>query len=260
MSSLKVLRENKQLILFPILSGISMVVVLASFVVAVFASSGWDADNLNISPAIFYSLMFLLYIVIYFITIFFNAALIHCAKLYFQGQKPALSDGLAFSRSRIGVIFAWAVIAATVGIVLRAVQDRLGFVGRLVTGLIGMLWSVATFFVVPVLVYESAGPVDAIKRSSQLVREKWGESLGAGLGFGIIRLLAVFLVCGLLFLLGFFIHPLLGIGLAVVGLIAVMAVLNAAETIFVSAVYHHVTGDPVEHFNEQMVNNLFEKQ
>jgi hypothetical protein len=120
-----------------------------------------------------------------------------------------------------------------------------------------MAWSIATFFVVPVLAYENLGPLAAFKRSTQLMREKWGESLGATFSFGIVQLLAIFLLIIPSFLIGYLIHPLAGIILFALGLFVILVVMSAAKVIFVSAVYHNINGDPVKHFNQQLADNLF---
>jgi len=260
LNSFAVLKENRQLILFPILSGISMVLVISSFVVVLFAAAGWDVEvvrETNTGTVLNYVFVFLYYLVNYFIIVFFNTALVHCTHLYFQGEEVTIRKGLQFSLSRISVIFSWAVFAATVGTVLRALQDNLGTVGKIITGLIGIVWSVTTFFVVPVIAYEKLGPIDAFKRSAEMMKAKWGESLGATFSFGIIQfigIIAIGLFCGILAML---IHPLVGIILFVLGVFAILVVMSAAKTIFISAVYHNINGDPVKHFNQQLADNLF---
>jgi len=261
MNSFKILKANKQLIIFPVLSGISLLLLIGSFFTAIYAASGWNFDNLNgTSPVINYLVMFLFYVVNYFIVVFFNMALIHCTHLYFKGEEVTVKKGLQFSMSRLGVIFSWAIFAATVGTILRAIQENSGALGKIITGIIGIVWSVTTFFVVPVIAYEKLGPIDAFKRSSQLMKQKWGESLGATFSFSIIQLLAMFLLAIPLFAIGALIHPLAGVALAIPGAFIILAVMSAAQTIFVSAVYHDVTGDPTEHFNQQMIDNLFQKK
>jgi len=261
MNSFKILKANKQLIIFPVLSGISLLLLIGSFFTAIYAASGWNFDNLNgTSPVINYLVMFLFYVVNYFIVVFFNMALIHCTHLYFKGEEVTVQKGLQFSMSRLGVIFSWAIFAATVGTILRAIQENSGALGKIITGIIGIVWSVTTFFVVPVIAYEKLGPIDAFKRSSQLMKQKWGESLGATFSFSIIQLLAMFLLAIPLFAIGALIHPLAGVALAIPGAFIILAVISAAQTIFVSAVYHDVTGDPTEHFNQQMIDNLFQKK
>jgi hypothetical protein len=89
----------------------------------------------------------------------------------------------------------FALFAATVGLFLRALQERLGLVGRLVAGLLGLAWTVATFLVVPVLVSKDVGPIDAVKESVALLKRSWGENLigngGIGIVFGLLMVLAV---------------------------------------------------------------------
>jgi len=260
LDSFAVLKENRQLILFPILSCISMLLVISSFVMIVFASAGWDWDVLryrDTATATNYLFVFGYYLVNYFIIVFFNTALVHCTHLYFNGEKPTVGQGLRFALTRVGTIFAWAVFAATVGTVLRAIQDKLGNIGKFVTGLIGIVWSVATFFVVPVLAYEKLGPLAAFRRSASLMKQKWGESLTSSFSFGILQFLAILILIIPSVALGFFIHPLAGIALFAIGTFALIVVFSAVKMIFVSAVYHNINGDPVRHFNQQFADNLF---
>ncbi|HEV3326128.1 MAG TPA: DUF6159 family protein [Puia sp.] len=258
LNSFSVLKENRQLILFPILSGLSMILIITSFVLALFATSGWDIEALrDRGTVVNYVTLFLYYVVNYFIVVFFNTALIHCTHLYFQGEKPTIGQGLRFSLQRIGVIFSWAVFAATVGMILRLIQERLGSIGKIITGAIGIVWSIATFFVVPVIAYENLGPLAAFKRSATLMKEKWGESIGATFSFGIIQLLGVVLLAIPSLALGWLIHPLVGVALFILGFFAITVIMSAAKVIFVSAVYHQINGDPVKHFNQQLADNLF---
>jgi hypothetical protein len=259
MNSLKVLRENKQLVIFPILSGASILLILGSFITMILAGAGWDMDQVEDpggTASILY--LFLYYLINYFIVVFFNTALVHCSRLYFHGEEVTIKKGLEFAWSRVGAIFAWAMLAATVGTILRVLEENFGWIGKIVIGLLGVAWSIATFFVVPVIAYENLGPIDAFKRSSSLMRQKWGESIGGNFSFGIIQFLGIIVVgLGMLFL-GSLIHIAVGVILALIGAMLVFAVISAAQTIFISAVYHNVTGDPVKQFNQQMIDNLFQ--
>ena len=258
LDSFTVLKENRQLILFPILSGISMMLVISSFVVILLSSSGWEWSAIRDQDYFTHLLFtFVYYLVNYFIIVFFNTALVHCTHLYFNGEKPTVGQGLRFAISRVGSILAWAVFAATAGTILRAIQERLGAIGKVFTGLIGIVWSIATFFVVPVLAYENLGPLDAFKRSSSLMRQKWGESLTASFSFGILQFLAILAWMIPSFVLGALVHPLAGVALFALGVFALIVVFSAVKMIFVSAVYHNINGDPVRNFNQQFADNLF---
>lgn len=262
MNSFKVLRENKQLIVFPILSGISLLLLMGSFAVAILAAAGWNPDNISETETTLsdYLLLLAFYVINYFIIVFFNMALIHCTRLYFQGEEVSIEKGLKFSMSRIGAIFSWALFAGVIGTILRIIQEESGWIGKIITGILGIVWSIATFFVVPVIAYENLGPIAAFKRSAQIMKQKWGESLGATFSFGLINIISFFVIGLPLFFLGSLVHPWAGIALAALGIMVVAAILSAAQTIFVSAVYHNINGDPVKHFDQQMVERLFEKK
>ena len=183
--------------------------------------------------------------------------MIECTRDYFNGEVPSIQKGLRFGVSRLGAIFLWSLFAATIGFALKLLQENLGWLGRIITGLIGIVWSIATFFVVPIIAYENLNPFQAVKRSTQLMKEKWGESLGSTFSFGLLRLLAFVIICLPLFFVGRLINPIAGIVLMALGAFFVMAVSSAAQTIFVSAVYHNMNGDPVKNFDVQFANNLF---
>ena len=260
-NSFKVLKENKQLIIFPVLSGISLVLIMGSFVLVFLGVNGWSDENVEDPGTVGnYLSLFLFYLVNYFIVVFFNMGLIHCTRLYFRGEEVSINAGLRFSLSRIGTIFSWAVFAATVGTILRIIQEESGFIGKIITGIIGIVWNIATFFVVPVIAYEDLGPIAAFKRSSQLMKQKWGESLGATFSFGLIQFLAMIVLVIPLFFIGNMIHPIGGIALALMGVFIIATIFSAAQTIFVSAVYHNINDEPVKHFNQQMIDGLFQKK
>ena len=261
MNSFKVLKENKQLIIFPVLSGISLVLIMGSFVLVFLSANGWSFENAEDSGTIGnYLYLFLFYLVNYFIVVFFNMALIHCTRLYFRGEEVSINAGLRFSLSRIGTIFSWSVFAAIVGTILRIIQEESGIIGKIITGIIGIVWNIATFFVIPVIAYEDLGPIGAFKRSSQLMKQKWGESLGATFSFGLIQFLAMIVLVIPLFFIGNLIHPIGGIALAIMGVFIIATIFSAAQTIFVSAVYHNINDEPVKHFNQQLIDGLFQKK
>lgn len=258
MNSFKVLRENKQLILFPLLSGISMILVMGSFLVAMLGISGWDFDRVEEhNDWVYISITFLYYLINYFVVVFFNVALTHCTRLYFHGEEVTIRKGIDYSISRIGAIFSWAIFAATVGTILKYLEDNAGWLGRIIIGILGIAWSVTTFFVVPVIAYENLGPLGAFKRSAKLMKNKWGESAAATFNFTIIQVLAILLISLPLLIFGMAIHPIVGIALGLLSAFVIMAILSATQTIFISAIYHNINGDPVQHFNDQFVENLF---
>jgi len=260
-SSFSILKKNKQLLLFPVLSGISMILIIASIVISLLASAGWDVDNLGFNnDAAPYLYTFLFYLVNYFVIVFFNMALIHCTKLYLQGEEVSIAAGLKFSLSRIGVIFSWAMFAATVGTLLKALQENSGWLGKLLAGALGIVWGVTTFFVVPVIAYENLGPIGAFKRSSQIMKEKWGEGLASTFSLGLIQFVAILLIIIPCALIANSISPVIGIGLGVLLICIVMTVVSAIEAIFISLVYQNINGNVEDHFNQQLIDGLFARK
>src|SRR3954468_8265499 len=130
MNSFKVLKENKKLIIFPILSGISLMLILGSFITVLLASAGWDIDGMD-QPSKTTNLIFIFiyYLVNYFVVVFFNTSLVHCTRLYFHGEEVTIQKGLKFSLSRIGTIFAWSMFAATIGTILKLIEQNVGWIG-----------------------------------------------------------------------------------------------------------------------------------
>ncbi len=136
------------------------------------------------------------YFVCSFVIIFFNSALIFSALQCFEGKEPSLSVGLAKAASRLPQILGWALVASTVGVALQALkdvlEDKLGWlVGGLLGGLGDMAWGFATYFVAPVVVVEGVGPIEAIKRSSALMRRTWGEAVAGEGGLSLIAMLLI---------------------------------------------------------------------
>lgn len=260
--SFAVLKENKQLIIFPVFSGLSILLIIGSLFLTGFPkgieNNEGDIESYLGGTSIF--LLFGFYVINYFIVYFFNVALIHCTRLYFQGEEVSVRAGLQFAFTRIGAIFSWSLVAATVGLILKAIQENSDWLGKIITGIIGVIWNIATFFVVPVLAYENTGPFEAIKRSSKIMKENWGESLTATFSFALFQFLAIIIVGLPLYFIGAMFNPITGICLAVTGAFIIFSIFSAAENIFISAVYHNIKGDPVKHIDQEMVRNLFESK
>jgi len=262
-SSFTILKKHKQLLIFPVLSGVSIVLIIASIVVPFMASAGWDVDNININfenEAVPYLFTFLFYLINYFVVVFFNMALVHCTKLYLDGEEVTVMAGIKFSLSRIWVIFSWAMFAATVGTILKAIQENSGWLGRILAAALGLVWGITTFFVVPVIAYENLGPIKAFKRSSSMMKAKWGEGLASTFSLGLIQFVGTLLIVLVFGLIASYIHPILGIGLGMIALFIMYTITSAAQTVFISLVYQNINGNVEEHFNQQLIDGLFTKK
>ncbi|HAC10083.1 MAG TPA: hypothetical protein DCG14_10565 [Phycisphaerales bacterium] len=241
-ASWSVLREDKTLLLFPILSSLASLVVIASFAIPVVtllttdetlrnevittmneASQSNQSDQADQSPSeaaaasteaggtgdavipegweiAGYVYLFAFYFVTSFVVIFFNAALIAAANERFQGRPTGVGAGISVALKRLPQILGWTLVATTVNLILRAIEERVGLVGKIIVGLIGVGWAIAIYFAVPAVVLEGVGPIGAIKRSGQTIRKTWGESLMIAVGFGLAGI--VITVFGIILLVG----------------------------------------------------------
>ncbi|HYC38518.1 MAG TPA: DUF6159 family protein [Usitatibacter sp.] len=191
-ASASVLAKDKELLVFPLISSAALLLVLAGFALPVIGLGGLDgiSGRQEDLPPMAYVVAFLFYFCQYFVIFFFNAALVGAVMIRLDGGDPTVKDGLRIASSKVAVIAGYAFIAATVGMLLRVIQERVGFIGKIVVSLIGFGWTLATYLVVPVLVHRDVGPWEAVRESAALLRETWGENVigraGIGLAFGII--------------------------------------------------------------------------
>jgi hypothetical protein len=261
-SSWAVLKADKELAWLPALSGIASIIVAATFVIPIFALSD-DVEASTQSP-MSYVVLFVMYVALAYVTIFFNAALIHAANERLDGGDPTLGSALRGARAKAGQILPWAIVSATVSIILRAIEERAGFVGRLVAGFVGLAWTLVTYLVLPTLVLRDVGVGDAIKESGRLFKQTWGENVAAQIGFGLLGFVASLPAIAIIFLAvvsgsGAVIGT--GIAVAVVWLITVSVVMTALSGIFQTALYRFATtGSAGGGFNDTTLRTAFRQK
>lgn len=260
--SIELIAEHPKLLFFPVLSGVSMLAILVSFVGAFFGVAFFSpgyleslSDNaVEINQTVAMLVGFLFYLVMYFIIVFFNVALAYNARRVFEGELPSIRDGLAFSAQRAHRILAWAAVAATVGIIIQAIEERLG---SFVSGLLGFAWTLSTYFVIPTLAAQDIGPIDALKHSAGLIRQRWGDSIGAGFSMGLFQFAGIFVSFATGALLSVFVHPALGIPVGVVLVFLTIIVTSAARQVFLTAAYENVEGRTPSAFDADTLDAVF---
>lgn len=257
-----VLNDDKELLLFPVISGIATLIVLASFALPLFFSGFFQQG----AGPIGFVIGFLFYLCQYTVIFFFNAALVGAAMIRLKGGNPTVSDGLSVAKENIGSIIGYAAIAATVGMLLKMKGKRDGFVANMIRSIAGMAWTLSTFLVVPVLVSEKIGPIDAIKKSANLLKKTWGENLigtaGIWIGFGIFSFLYI-VISIVIVVAASQASSSLAIGLAILfafGLILIGIVKSAISAIYTAALYRFATdGEAPKGFESQQMNLAFAK-
>ena len=277
-ASFTVLRDHPKLLLLPVLSAAALIVALSvlfgifMFEAGSFQAAGrmvknleqtWDGNKIAMGAGVialgwlFTSL-----------SLYFNAALVFCVLRAFNGERPSIAEGLATATGRLPQIIGWGFVAAVIGFAINLIQetlkDKLGFLGGLLGGLLDFAWAAVTYFVLPVLVVEGLGPVGAVKRSSSILKQTWGEAATGSVGLGAVG----FLLCVPAFLiiaLGIFLSASLGSGgfavalfpLAFVYIVAVMTVMGTLGTVFQTGLYVYATTGRAP-FDETLVRAAFQ--
>ena len=265
-ASWRVLLADKELMIFPVVAFIASTIVTITFAVPTVLAGLLDSAVSNGEINVFsYIVAFLFYAAMYFVTIFANSALVGAAMIRLEGGDPTVRDGFRIAFERLGTILGYAVIAATVGTILRMVSERSGALGRFVVSLVGFAWNIATFLVVPVLVVEKVGPMEAVKRSANLLKDTWGEqiagNLSVGFVFGLVYLLVTLVGIPLIILAVLSNSVALivtAVALLALVYVAVALIQSTLSGIYIAAVYRFATtGDTGGYFEADMVKDAF---
>jgi Family of unknown function (DUF6159) len=273
MSTCGVLAKNKKLVLFPLLSGIACILVILSFLVPtvlLFDKLDMVDANGNVQlPWWTYLVAFAFYFCLYFVMIFCNSALISCALVSFSGEKTTLGDGFGAAFSRLPQIFAWALVAATVGMLLKLLENAHEKIGYFISAILGTAWSITTYFVVPVLVVEKLGPIEAFRRSLAILRKTWGEALAGHIGLGFFQMLLILpgvaLLVGSGVALGLTHSIVLAgvmLGAGFLWILSSSLICSALSTIYLAALYQFAAFDrvPVGYERETLSGAFMQKR
>jgi len=197
--SLQLLAGSPGLLVLPFASGVVLIVIMATFLAPILASEELrtllDGDGADTEIAD-YVYAFAFYLVAFTAANIFNVALVHAILTRLHGGTSSAGAGLRFAMTRLPQILMWSLVSATVGVILKVIQDKAGIAGQIVGGLAGLAWSVATYFAVPVLAAEGTGPVATVQRSAAVLRKTWGESLATNIGVGLVMLLPTLVLVG----------------------------------------------------------------
>lgn len=265
-ASWAVLRSDKELIVFPVVSTIAVGVVMATFAVPLFLAGAFDGsfaagEELPLAGAL---IAFAFYVVQYAVVFYCNTALVGAALIRLDGGEPTLRDGFRIANERFVPILGYALLSATVGVILRQIAQR-GIVGRIVASLFGLGWNIATFLAVPVLIVEGVGPIEAVRRSTQLLKKTWGEqivgNLGIGAAFGLMSILALVIfgagVVAAMVSQSILLIAITGVAF-VVALVLLGLVGSTLSAIYTAAVYRYATeGDAGGLFDPALVRDAF---
>jgi hypothetical protein len=259
-----VLTRDKELLLFPVASGLATFLVLLTFVLP-FAGAAFFGTRAT-SEALLYAVLFCYYVCNFFVIVYFNAALVAHVVTRLRGGDPTVGQSLAAATACIPQIAAWALVASTAGIVLKWLSERAGLLGRIALALVGFAWALVTYFVVAIIVIERKGAFDAIGDSKDLLRSTWGQQIAGGLGYGVIGFLLALpglIVIAAAVALGVSSHSLAVSGTlaaaAVLYLVAMGIVVSTLRAIFGAVLYEYAkTGEAPADFDAVALRNAIQ--
>ena len=267
-ASTAVLNSDGELLVLPIISG-AISLALGGGMVALAMSDGTfealqNGQSLEALNS-FYVWLFAFYLVQYFVIIFFNTALVGAALERLDGGDPTIRSSLALATRRLPQVLGYAIVSATVGVLLRMIAERFGLIGKIIGAGAALAWAVTTFLVVPVIAAEGRGPLSAIERSTELLGKTWGENLignaGISLILGIIAAVVAFAGLGGATMLIENGNETIGLPLfaaAFVAFIAVMVFSAALSAVYAASVYYYaVVGEPPAGFDRDLIRGAF---
>ena len=251
-ASLALFRQDTSIAALPVISiasAFASLVIIGGGLGGVLTVSGVPAQG---SFIISFVLALLLTM---FLTTFFGVAVVFAAADRIEGGNPTVKSCMAKAWQRKGIIFGWALLSAVVGTILNAIQEKVPF-GELLSILGGLAWAVATWFVLPVIAFEDVTPFKAVKRSSELFKQRWGKVTRSAVRFGILflgwMLLGVALLVGGIFIAASAHHNdamlIGGLVVAAVGLLGVMVVsvyLSVVQMYLRTILYRFAVGKSV---------------
>ncbi len=268
-----VINRDRELIWFALLSFIFStlfaVAMIVPSIVPTIMNEGLSQETLEVYQ---YAIIFMTYFGLAFIATFFNVCVVYTTKVRFEGGNATFGESLSFAFSKTGLIFQWSLISATVGLLLRILDNlasRLGkggqIVAQLIIGLVGMAWSIVSIFVVPVLVYEGLGPIAAVKKSIQVIKRTWGESLIKAIGLGLVQFLVFILLIvagvGLTYVLINLFETtglIVGVSISIILLFLAGLIFSVANTVFNTALYVYANNhDVAGGFDEETIKGAF---
>lgn len=178
-ASLQLFRQDQQMIWLPVMATVAALIAFGVVTGPLILILGYTGYALILAIACGS-------VVATAATVIFNVALVFAANDRIEGRTPTIASSLEQAWGRRGVIFQWALLSAVVGSAIRLLEQRLGLVGRILGFAGGLAWIVATYLVIPVLAFENLGPIDAVKRSSSILKARFGTVTRSGLRFGAI--------------------------------------------------------------------------
>jgi hypothetical protein len=213
------LNGHRELIRFPLYGGVATILLGILFL----GPGVWFLDQHTYAAAIPFLAVGIY--VLSVIGIYFSVGLAAAADKLFRGEtEVTVRDGIAVANSRFSAICGWAALSTAVGLIVGALEQQGGALGEIAGRLVGMAWSLVTFLAVPVIAIEGTGPLETLKRSAFLFKQRWGQQISGNLAIGGLAFLLGFLPGAALIAIGVVIWPSAGAPAAALILIGALAI------------------------------------
>lgn len=277
--SFRVLRSHPALVLFPFLSLVCVTIATFGLGALGLVTGSFGIGGEDGFTGVGVLLVLLFYFSTYFFTIYFQVALVACVRRSLEGGKPTLGYGLQQAGARLGAIISWAIIAACVGLLLRILEEVARrntqgfgrFIAEMIIGLLGMAWSLLTFFVIPIIAYDGVGGFEALRRSGSVIKRRWGEAVVGGTGIGLVMWIIGLVVVVALGVIGFIalssggtaglVVGIAFIALAVLALLVAITLTAALQSIYTTVLYTYATtGQTGSHFSRELLDGAFKSK
>jgi hypothetical protein len=244
--SLMIIKHTPGLITYVVLSLlVTLAIELVAGVIIVLDSLFWHAITGN--NIIFYAMVYVVAVILTFVTYFFATALSAHVLASFRGETSTYHDNIALARSKSGAIASYALITTTIGFILRFIEERFQLIGWIISKLLGALWSLATVFTLPVIADTNKSGFTAVKESLHLFKANWGQTIVGRVAVGGLAMLFFILIMIPVFLLiSFALFPLigpfallLGLALFIIGMVALSILISLATNILNVCLYYY---------------------
>lgn len=266
MESIRFLRADTEMLFVPIIALVVQCFLFGLIAITVIIPSGMFANvtaetNRALLPQE-YGYIFLFYVVSAFVVACSQATITHIVYTRAHGGDATLGQGLSMISKHFGPLLLWAVIASTVGMVLRMIAERSQLLVKLFVFIAGTAWSVLTYFVVPAIVIDNKPTFAAISHSGSVFKRTWGETLvsnvSLSLAFMIMFVVLTVALVGGIFITGGHVGSLLvSVVIFVTALLIVGVLSSVLDSVLRTLLYVYASeGITPTNFNSELLNSM----
>ena len=244
--SMSVVKKDPELIVYMFICGFLSLLAMIGMSLPQYLEQAWAVDAEGQMTGAYMGFVFTGYMVISIVVTFWNSAIVGNSHIRLTGGAPQFMDGVSAAMSKIHIIVLWGIIAGTVGLLLKvlnqAAREQKGgaaVFAMILTAIGAAVWWMMTFFMIPHMILENQSLGESLKSSKSMFYKSWGENITSGLGIGLIGGFFVVLIAILTFGMAVALGPLwfIGVGIGAIGIAIALAWTNAAEQVAVTALY-----------------------